>query len=137
MNNRRRSSKAKTFIGRARRWSSPRATICGAATAARAVVGIVHIVRRRAMRNRAKMKRMSGIERSLIALLVVVLACGASCRRTSAPQADAPNAPQYTRIISLSPSTTEELYGLGLFPHVVAVSDYDEFPPEAKQIGRA
>jgi iron complex transport system substrate-binding protein len=86
------------------------------------------------MRNRAKMKRMSGIERSLIALLVVVLACGASCRRAAAPQADAPNAPQYTRIISLSPSTTEELYGLGLFPRVVAVSDYDEFPPEVKQL---
>src|SRR5436305_912231 len=85
------------------------------------------------------MKRMNRIERGLIGLLFVALACGASCRRASSPPQSAsasPNAPQYTRIISLSPSTTEELYGLGLFPRVVAVSDYDEFPPEVKQLPR-
>ncbi|PYS88639.1 MAG: hypothetical protein DMF64_20085 [Acidobacteria bacterium] len=83
------------------------------------------------------MKRMNRIERCLICLLLIALACGASCRHAASPQsASAPNAPQYTRIISLSPSTTEVLYGLGLFPRVIAVSDYDEFPPEVKQLPR-
>ncbi|HYX40660.1 MAG TPA: ABC transporter substrate-binding protein, partial [Pyrinomonadaceae bacterium] len=82
------------------------------------------------------MKRVNRIERCLIVSLLFALACGASCRRNASPQASAPNAPQYTRIISLSPSTTEVLYGLGLFPRVVAVSDYDEFPPEVKQLPR-
>src|SRR4051794_11839079 len=38
------------------------------------------------------------------------------------------------RIISLSPSTTEVLWGVGAFPRVVAVSDYDDFPPEVKNL---
>ena len=38
------------------------------------------------------------------------------------------NVPQ--RIVSLSPDLTEVLYGLGAFPRVVGVSDYDTYPPE-------
>ena len=38
------------------------------------------------------------------------------------------------RIISLSPSTTEVLYGVGAFDRVVAVTDYDEFPPEVARL---
>ena len=38
------------------------------------------------------------------------------------------------RIISLSPSTTEVLYGVGAFERVVAVSDYDKFPPEVSKL---
>jgi len=37
------------------------------------------------------------------------------------------------RIISLSPSNTEILFALGLADKVVAVTDYCNFPPEAKQ----
>jgi iron complex transport system substrate-binding protein len=44
----------------------------------------------------------------------------------------APQSPQ--RIISLSPSTTEVLYGVGAFERVVAVSDYDKFPPEVSRL---
>jgi iron complex transport system substrate-binding protein len=40
------------------------------------------------------------------------------------------------RIISLSPSTTEVLYGVGAFERVVAVSDYDKFPPEVARLPR-
>ena len=82
---------------------------------------------------------LSKIERRACALSLVLLLVGAGCRRAptrsnaNAPQAAAP---QYERIISLSPSTTEVLYGLGLFPRVVAVSDYDEFPPEVKRLPR-
>ncbi len=80
------------------------------------------------------------IERYGIGLLLFVFTCGAACQRVApSPPANptATTAPQqYARIISLSPSTTEVLYGLGLFPRIVAVSDYDEFPPEVKTLPR-
>ncbi len=37
------------------------------------------------------------------------------------------------RIISLAPSNTEILFALGLAERVVAVSDYSDYPPEAKE----
>jgi iron complex transport system substrate-binding protein len=37
------------------------------------------------------------------------------------------------RIISLAPSNTEILFALGLAERVVAVTSYDNYPPEAKQ----
>lgn len=40
------------------------------------------------------------------------------------------------RIISLTPSTTEILYGVGAFDRVVAVSDYCSYPPEASKLPR-
>ena len=40
------------------------------------------------------------------------------------------------RIISLTPSTTEILYGVGAFGRVVAVSDYCSYPPEASTLPR-
>ncbi|HEY0078277.1 MAG TPA: helical backbone metal receptor [Pyrinomonadaceae bacterium] len=73
-----------------------------------------------------------------VALLLLSSACGgggrapqlageqASKNETSAPQ----------RIISLSPNTTEILYGVGAFARVVAVSDYCDYPPEAKNLPR-
>jgi iron complex transport system substrate-binding protein len=40
------------------------------------------------------------------------------------------------RIITLTPSTTEILYGVGAFDRVVAVSDYCSYPPEAARLPR-
>ena len=40
------------------------------------------------------------------------------------------------RIVSLVPSLTEMLYAIGAGPQVVAVSSYDEFPPEVKRLPR-
>lgn len=40
------------------------------------------------------------------------------------------------RIVSLSPSTTEILYGVGAFPNVVAVSQFDTFPREVAKLPR-
>jgi iron complex transport system substrate-binding protein len=40
------------------------------------------------------------------------------------------------RIISLTPSTTEILHGVGAFDRVVAVSDYCSYPPEAARLPR-
>jgi ABC-type Fe3+-hydroxamate transport system, periplasmic component len=38
------------------------------------------------------------------------------------------------RIVSLSPSTTEIIYGLGAWENVVGVTIYSDFPPEAKNL---
>jgi iron complex transport system substrate-binding protein len=38
------------------------------------------------------------------------------------------------RIVSLSPDLTEILYGLGAFSRVVAVSNYDTYPPEVEKL---
>ena len=38
------------------------------------------------------------------------------------------------RIVSLSPNVTEMLYGIGAFPDVVGVSDYNTYPPEVKDL---
>jgi iron complex transport system substrate-binding protein len=40
------------------------------------------------------------------------------------------------RIISMSPNATEILYGLGVIDRVVAVSDYDVWPPEVTKLPR-
>lgn len=40
------------------------------------------------------------------------------------------------RIVSLSPSVTEILYGIGAFDRVVAVSSYCEYPPEVEDLPR-
>ncbi|CAN5186693.1 N/A [soil metagenome] len=70
-------------------------------------------------------------------LVAVILAAACNGDRFSAEtdktSASAPiSSPQ--RIISLSPSATEVLYGVGAFDRVVAVSDYDEFPPEVEKL---
>src|ERR1700733_15902698 len=38
------------------------------------------------------------------------------------------------RIVSLSPDLTEIVYGVGAFDRVVAVSDYDTWPPETAKL---
>jgi iron complex transport system substrate-binding protein len=38
------------------------------------------------------------------------------------------------RIVSLSPDLTEMLYGVGALPRVVAVSDYDTYPPDVAKL---
>ncbi|HXQ74157.1 MAG TPA: helical backbone metal receptor, partial [Pyrinomonadaceae bacterium] len=65
----------------------------------------------------------------LFALLVVV---SASCVTQPAPEThDAVvQAPQ--RIVSISPSVTEILYGVGAWPQVVAVSQFCSYPEDVK-----
>jgi iron complex transport system substrate-binding protein len=57
-------------------------------------------------------------KRCLILLAFAALAFGASPRR----------------IVSVSPSITEILYGIGAFDRVVAVTDYCLYPPQAKSL---
>src|SRR5579864_9168385 len=61
-----------------------------------------------------------------ICVLTLLLALSlASC----AIAADLPQ-----RIVSLSPDLTEMLYGVGAFPRVVGVSNYDSYPPEVAKV---
>lgn len=86
----------------------------------------------------------------LLAALAVSFACmlvAASCREGDAgraPEASGSDAARAEgsppsppkRIISLSPSATEILYGVGAFERVVAVSDYCEYPPQVESLPR-
>src|SRR5437763_13934888 len=70
----------------------------------------------------------------LFAVLIALLAFVAGCGRKGVTPASAPSKP--TRIISLSPNTTEILYGVGAFSRVVAVSDYCTYPPPVDMLPR-
>lgn len=86
-----------------------------------------------------------GIQICLFVLLSLALLAGLSCSSPEAVNTKSPieitdqlgrvvkldKIPQ--RIISLAPSNTEILYALGLADRVVAVTDYDNYPPEVKQ----
>ena len=52
----------------------------------------------------------------------------------SAPSAQGPPKPQ--RIISLVPALTEMLFAVGAGPQVVAVSSFDEYPPQVRDLER-
>lgn len=64
------------------------------------------------------------MRRTFIAALL-----GALCAIGPATAADYPR-----RIVSLSPDLTEILYGIGAFPRVVAVSNFDTYPPETARL---
>ncbi|HEX8633568.1 MAG TPA: ABC transporter substrate-binding protein [Pyrinomonadaceae bacterium] len=88
-------------------------------------------------------KNRRGVEwRGALIVACVALAfagCGDAAYVESgkgAREASGAPSPQPQRIISLSPSTTEVLYGVGAFERVVAVSDYDKFPPEVSRLPR-
>jgi iron complex transport system substrate-binding protein len=69
---------------------------------------------------------------ALACALLAVAACSRGSLRVGTSKDQTEKQPR--RIISLSPSTTEVLWGVGAFPRVVAVSDYDDFPPEVKDL---
>lgn len=71
----------------------------------------------------AGQKRLIGI---VIAVAVVLGGVRPATMQTRATEA--------RRIVSLVPALTEMLFALGAGPHVVAVSSYDEFPPEVKSL---
>jgi iron complex transport system substrate-binding protein len=67
----------------------------------------------------------------LIAVLAATAVLWAAPRATMQPRSATP-----TRIVSLVPALTEMLFAIGAGPQVVAVSSYDEFPPEVKSLPR-
>ena len=80
------------------------------------------------------MKRFSSLA-ALTALLITAAACGdASSTKntvaeTSGSTADAPKA-----IISLSPSSTEQLFAIGAGDQMIAVDEYSDYPAAALEI---
>ncbi len=77
----------------------------------------------------------------LIVLLSLFLACAPTPRETASSPIEITDQLGRTvkldgipqRIISLAPSNTEILFALGLADRVVAVTDFDDYPPEAKE----
>jgi iron complex transport system substrate-binding protein len=67
-----------------------------------------------------------GVLLTLLSLLVA----GCGDRQAQEQKASAETHPQ--RIISLSPSVTEILYGVGAWPQVIAVSQYCNYPDDVK-----
>jgi ABC-type hemin transport system substrate-binding protein len=67
-------------------------------------------------------------------MLRLAIATLVSFLLTALPTAQAPARPQ--RIISLIPAVTEILFAIGAGPQVVAVSSFDEYPPEVKNLQR-
>ena len=67
-------------------------------------------------------------------VLALALMLGAACERKGVIPASVQGKP--ARIISLSPNTTEILYGVGAFERVVAVSDYCTYPPQVDKLPR-
>lgn len=55
-----------------------------------------------------------------------------ACQNTETQQQAKQSVPNYQRIISLSPSTTEILFALGLSDKVIGVTRYCNYPPEAR-----
>jgi len=67
---------------------------------------------------------------ALVALLIAVNLLLASCGARQAQRAKVEPRPQ--RIVSLSPSVTEILYGIGAWPQVIAVSQFCTYPDDVK-----
>jgi iron complex transport system substrate-binding protein len=68
----------------------------------------------------------------LVALLIVLNLLFVACSSRQAQQQTSTTEPKPQRIVSLSPSVTEILYGVGAWPQVIAVSQFCSYPEEVK-----
>ncbi len=75
-------------------------------------------------------KVMTRPGKAALSLALLVLLCLlAGCRQA---QQRARTEPRPQRIVSLSPSVTEILYGIGAWPQVIAVSQFCTYPEDVK-----
>jgi iron complex transport system substrate-binding protein len=94
---------------------------------------------------------VAGPARLITAIAVAVIACGAGLRPVSQSGRDTVSAgarsaviqsqgaakmPTPRRIVSLVPALTEVLFAIGAGAQVVAVSSFDQYPPEVKALPR-
>lgn len=70
----------------------------------------------------------------LFLIIFVVAIIGVNSQSTSKQSSDQASNQAPQRIISLSPSITETLFALDLGKHVIAVTDYCDFPPEVNKL---
>jgi cobalamin transport system substrate-binding protein len=68
----------------------------------------------------------------VVKLLLVLTLVLAGCSGRSAPQPRSSVVIRPQRIVSLSPSVTEILYGVGAWPQVIAVSQYCSYPDDVR-----
>src|SRR6185312_14915703 len=80
---------------------------------------------------RTVLSMAAGSKRLIRLSVVAVLVLWAA-----APARTQQRAPSAARIVSLVPALTEMLFAIGAGPQVVAVSSYDEFPPQVKSLPR-
>lgn len=71
-----------------------------------------------------------GSKRLIVVAVAALVLWAAPRAATQQPSSSA------KRIVSLVPALTEMLFAIGAGPQVVAVSSYDEFPPEVKTLPR-
>ena len=76
----------------------------------------------------------------LVLIVIVIVVFGASFLAkgllVDPPRESASGSRDYRRIISLAPSITETLFALGLGDRVVGVTQYCDYPPEARDKAR-
>lgn len=72
--------------------------------------------------------------KSVTLFVALLLLLGAGCGNVGPVVPTSTGKP--ARIISLTPSTTEILFGIGAFDRVVAVSDYCSYPPDVNKLPR-
>jgi iron complex transport system substrate-binding protein len=73
---------------------------------------------------------------SLAALLAVIIAAGGCTFRDNPAAETKPRPSGKLRVVSLAPNVTEMLFLLGAGDSLVGVSEYCDYPPEAKRIER-
>ena len=73
---------------------------------------------------------VAGSKRLIVVILAALVLWGAR------PETLQERASPPMRIVSLVPALTEMLFAIGAGPQVIAVSSYDEFPPEVKSLPR-
>jgi len=78
--------------------------------------------------------RLSSIVVLVATLLIADSRAVTSTTAPTSPPRQTPSRP--TRIVSLIPAVTEMLFAMGAASQVVAVSSFDEYPPEVKQLPR-
>ena len=92
------------------------------------------------MKRRAENRRRESANKrrthALVFVLLLALASSVASCRTGGGRAPSSQAARPARIISLSPNTTEILYGVGAFDRIVAGSDYCTYPPEVNKLPR-
>ena len=83
------------------------------------------MLRRRRIRNTKDTKNTKNQTKNhFVSFVFFVLVCFVSFDSAQTPK----------RIISLVPNVTEALYAIGAGPQMVAVSSYDEYPPEVNAL---
>ncbi len=91
-------------------------------------------LRMKEVKHQRRLERATQVFALSILLLLAVMFTACSSSKLEARDDNRGTAPQ--RIVSLTPSTTEILAGVGAFPRVVAVSDYCKYPPEVERLPR-